>query len=234
MNQEKVGNFIANCRKEKAMTQVQFAEKLGVTNKSVSKWETGKCLPDAHLFRDICMILGISLNELFAGEKISIENKDEKFEETLLLMTKDYQRKDYKIITNSYIFIIILVITMAINLSVGGALLEGTPVLNNFLFSILSVVACFILSKLSRENYFFQKIIFLISTVVFISAWSAFALNFFDASIKVRMVIGWPCELVFYGARIFLDWMAIYAFAGVLSLANMLYTGKNIKNLEKS
>ena len=123
---------------------------------------------------------------------------------------------------------------MAINLSVGGALLEGIPVLNNFLFSILSVVACFILSKLSRENYFFQKIIFLISTVVFISAWSAFALNFFDASIKVRMVIGWPCELVFYGARIFLDWMAIYAFAGVLSLANMLYTGKNIKNLEKS
>ena len=62
MDQNKIGEFIAQCRKEHNMTQMQFAEKLGVTNKAVSKWETGKCLPDAALFDDICMLLNITLN----------------------------------------------------------------------------------------------------------------------------------------------------------------------------
>ena len=56
MDQNKIGEFIAQCRKEHNMTQMQFAEKLGVTNKAVSKWETGKCLADAALFDDICML----------------------------------------------------------------------------------------------------------------------------------------------------------------------------------
>lgn len=64
MDQNKIGEFIAQCRKEHNMTQMQFAEKLGVTNKAVSKWETGKCLPDAALFDDICMLLNITLNGL--------------------------------------------------------------------------------------------------------------------------------------------------------------------------
>lgn len=74
MNQSKIGEFIAKRRKEHNMTQMQFAEKLGVTNKAVSKWETGKCLPDAALFDNICILLNITLNEFFAGEKISSEN----------------------------------------------------------------------------------------------------------------------------------------------------------------
>ena len=81
MNQKKTGTFIAACRKEHEMTQMQFAEKLGVTNKAVSKWETGKCMPDASLFDDICLLLGISLNELFAGERIPSENIIEKTEQ---------------------------------------------------------------------------------------------------------------------------------------------------------
>ena len=80
MDQNKIGEFIAQCRKEHNMTQMQFAEKLGVTNKAVSKWETGKCLPDAALFDDICMLLNITLNELFAGERIAPENIEKKSE----------------------------------------------------------------------------------------------------------------------------------------------------------
>lgn len=77
MNQEKIGKLIAECRKEKKMTQVELADKLSVTDKSVSKWENGKCLPDVSLYKDLCNILGITLNEFFAGGKI----KEEKLKE---------------------------------------------------------------------------------------------------------------------------------------------------------
>ena len=71
MNQEKIGKFIAALRKKQNLTQEQLAEKLGVTDKSVSRWENGKCLPDVSLYKDLCNILGITLNEFFSGEKIT-------------------------------------------------------------------------------------------------------------------------------------------------------------------
>ena len=77
MNQEKIGKFIAELRKKKKLTQEQLAEKLGVTAKSVSRWENDVCLPDVSLYKDLCNILGITLNDFFAGEKI----KEEKFKE---------------------------------------------------------------------------------------------------------------------------------------------------------
>ena len=92
MDQNKIGEFIAQCRKEHNMTQMQFAEKLGVTNKAVSKWETGKCLPDAALFDDICMLLNITLNELFAGERIAPENIEKKSEENLIGIATELQK----------------------------------------------------------------------------------------------------------------------------------------------
>ncbi len=78
MDQIKIGKFIAKCRKNKKLTQVELAEKLNVTDKSVSKWECGTCLPNVSLYKDLCNILGITLNELFAGEKI----EEKKFKET--------------------------------------------------------------------------------------------------------------------------------------------------------
>lgn len=74
MNQEKIGKFIAEARKEKNMTQQQLADKLCVTDRAVSHWENGRRLPDYSLLKELCDILSISINELFAGEKISNEN----------------------------------------------------------------------------------------------------------------------------------------------------------------
>ena len=74
MNQKKIGAFIAECRKRKKLTQLELAEKLGVTDRSVSNWENGVCLPDASLYRLLCNILQISINELFAGEFVCDEN----------------------------------------------------------------------------------------------------------------------------------------------------------------
>lgn len=84
MNQVKIGKLIAECRKDKKMTQVELADKLGVTDKSVSKWENGKCLPNVSLYKDLCDILGITLNEFFAGEKIKDEEFKKKADDNLL------------------------------------------------------------------------------------------------------------------------------------------------------
>lgn len=75
MNQKKIGRFISNMRKLKNLTQIEFAEKLGVTNKTVSRWENGHYLPDVSLFNDICSILNIDVSELLNGEKRQLDDK---------------------------------------------------------------------------------------------------------------------------------------------------------------
>ena len=70
MDQVKIGKFITYCRKEKKLTQEQLAENLGVTSKSISRWENGKTMPDYSLLKDLCNNLGISINELLTGERI--------------------------------------------------------------------------------------------------------------------------------------------------------------------
>ncbi len=78
MNQEKIGKFIACCRKKQKLTQEQLAEKLGITCKAVSKWETGKGLPDASIMKDLCSILKITVNDLFSDELINKEDYNKK------------------------------------------------------------------------------------------------------------------------------------------------------------
>lgn len=68
MDQQKIGAFMAACRKRKKLTQRQLAEALGVTDRSVSNWENGVCLPDASLYHSLCELLQISIEEFFAGD----------------------------------------------------------------------------------------------------------------------------------------------------------------------
>lgn len=83
MDQIKIGKFIAQQRKEQNLTQRELGEKLGVSYKAVSKWETGKCLPDASLYNPLCGELNITLTELFSGERIETERIPEKADEVL-------------------------------------------------------------------------------------------------------------------------------------------------------
>lgn len=94
MNQEKIGKFIAECRKEKNLTQVQLAEKLNMSYKSISKWETGRGMPDSSIMLELCNHLGISVNELLSGEVIKMENYNQKAEENLLKMKKQKEETD--------------------------------------------------------------------------------------------------------------------------------------------
>lgn len=75
VNQEKIGRFIAENRRAKKLTQEGLAEKLGITNKSISKWENGNCMPDSSLIQPLCKILDISIDELFVGEKLNDPDK---------------------------------------------------------------------------------------------------------------------------------------------------------------
>ena len=83
MNQIKKGKFIASCRKEQGMTQANLAEKLGITDRAVSKWENGKSMPDSGIMLELCELLEINVNELLSGEKIDMNNYEEKTEENL-------------------------------------------------------------------------------------------------------------------------------------------------------
>lgn len=94
MDQMKIGRFIADCRKETGLTQVQLAEKLNITDKAVSKWERGLTMPDSSIMLELCDILCISVNELLNGEKINMENNNKKNEQILLDMAKEIERKN--------------------------------------------------------------------------------------------------------------------------------------------
>ena len=93
MNQEKIGKFIAEKRKERNLTQEQLAEKLGVTNRSISNWENGKNMPDLSLFKPLCNELNISINELMSGEIIDNKNYINVLEENIVDMVSDLERK---------------------------------------------------------------------------------------------------------------------------------------------
>lgn len=89
----KIGKYIAFKRKEQDLTQKQLAEKLNMSDKSVSKWERGICLPDVSVYLELCKILGISINEFLAGEDIPKETIEQKAEENIIQITKDNKNK---------------------------------------------------------------------------------------------------------------------------------------------
>lgn len=98
MNQVKIGKFIASKRKEQGLTQLQLAEKLCITDRAVSKWETGKSLPDTSLMPELCKLLKITINDLLCGEVVSVENYNEKAEKALLEMVKKEEMQNKKLI----------------------------------------------------------------------------------------------------------------------------------------
>ena len=99
MDQIKIGKFIQEKRKEKELTQSDLAEKLNITDRAISKWENGICLPDAGTMPLLCEILGVSINDLFSGEKVDMKNNEKKLEENLLEMTKLKEQKDKELLT---------------------------------------------------------------------------------------------------------------------------------------
>ena len=114
MNQEKIGKFIAECRRQRKMTQSELGEKLGVTEKSISNWENGRNMPDLSLFKPLCEELNISLNDLMSGEKVKEKDYREKLEENII-NTIDYSNNKIK---SRNIFIGLLLIVFGVLISI--------------------------------------------------------------------------------------------------------------------
>lgn len=111
MDQIKIGKYIAEKRKSLGLTQVQLAEKLGMSDKSVSKWERGVCLPDVSVYIELCHILNITLNEFIAGEDLDEAHLAAKAEENLIQVTVDgiCQRKRLRLMVSSLVAVTLLV-----------------------------------------------------------------------------------------------------------------------------
>ena len=107
MDQLKIGKFIAECRKQKQLTQLQLADKLGITDKAISKWERGIAMPDTSIMLELCDILCISVNELLNGERINMENSNKKNEQLLLDMAKELETKNKTIWSSMWVIMIV-------------------------------------------------------------------------------------------------------------------------------
>ncbi len=114
MNQTEIGKFIAKCRKEKKLTQAQLAEKLNITDRAVSKWETGKSMPDSSIMLALCEILGITVNELLSGEKMDMESFEKRADENLIAL----KRKDENNLTKNVMISILFSATLLIGMTV--------------------------------------------------------------------------------------------------------------------
>ncbi len=108
MDQIKIGRFIAEIRKEKELTQRELAEKLLISDKTVSKWETGKGLPEVSLMLPLCTTLDITVNELLSGERIALESYKEKAEEIMMDLVKEKQESKRKIILSVAVILLAL------------------------------------------------------------------------------------------------------------------------------
>ena len=124
MDQEKIGKFIAACRKEQGMTQAVLAEQMGITDRAISKWENGHSLPDASIMPQLCELLDISLTELFTGERIAMENYKETTD-ALLLEMKSQEETANKRLLNLEKFLIWITLAVTLTLIIIGAYLAG-------------------------------------------------------------------------------------------------------------
>ncbi len=150
MNQIKIGKFIAERRKNAALTQMQLAERLGITDKAISKWERGLAMPDTSIMLALCEILGISVNELLSGEKNGMENNNPKNEQLLLEMAKEIERKNKTIWSSMWVIMIASITALIAGIFVAAFLIpEGVWQLVTILVScVVFLIPCFYALKL--------------------------------------------------------------------------------------
>ena len=141
MDQEKIGKFIKEERKNKKLSQEELGELLGVSNRSISKWETGVSLPDISLFKSLCEVLDISYNELLSGERLNKTNYQEKLENNLSNVISYASKKD-----NKFNGTLILLMVLSTFLSIYFINV------NNKVWIPLSFIAIIILIYILRNN----------------------------------------------------------------------------------
>ncbi|MBQ9375862.1 MAG: helix-turn-helix domain-containing protein [Ruminococcus sp.] len=124
MDQIKIGKFIASKRKEQDLTQAQLAEMLGITDRAISKWETGKSLPDASIMLDLCSLLKITVNDLLSGEVVSMDNYNNEMEKNLLKMVEQKEQSDKRLLRLEILIGIISTVLLLLMIVFGAVLIK--------------------------------------------------------------------------------------------------------------
>ena len=179
MNQERIGRFISEQRKKKNMTQSELAEKLGVTDKSVGNWENGRNMPDLSLFKPLCDILGITINDLLSGEKISKEEYQEKFEENIV-NTIDYSTKKI----NKYSSVIgILLVIFGLFISLSAIMMFPSESSWGSIYSVFGIIIFVIgISKLTRTLKYYIRLIIVAAVML-----GSLSILFFTDYLNVKL-----------------------------------------------
>lgn len=144
MDQVKIGEFIALKRKEQQLTQEQLANKLGVSNKSVSKWETGKNMPDLSLHKELCKILNISISELLEGQEMKEATPSDYDKKILELLQKNEQTKNQKNLLIGLMLLLIgrIPIPITSNTSPAGEFIQGLGYGISTAITLLGIFIC--------------------------------------------------------------------------------------------
>lgn len=154
MNQEKIGKFIAECRKNQKLTQEQLAEKLNITYKAVSKWECGKGLPDASIMMDLCNILEINVNDLLSGEKVDKDSYIDRADENLIRIQKQKEATNVSARFCYILTIIILLVCNGLNIFMYGveeALEKPEFIIMSSVTLIWLLIYSYLINKVSNE-----------------------------------------------------------------------------------
>ncbi len=138
MDQIKVGKFISTNRKLKHMTQRELADILSISDKTISKWETGNGLPEVSLMLPLCEALDISVNELLSGEKLSIINYQEKAEDNMLSLLKENEANRKRLFQT--IVSIVTTIIASVSLIMMASFLNLNTIIRIFLISIALII----------------------------------------------------------------------------------------------
>ena len=158
MDQIKIGKFIAECRKKQNLTQAQLAEKLDITDRAISKWETGKAMPDSDIMLVLCDILGIKVNELLCGEMIEIEHKDEQLNELIFQMAKNEERYHKRLLHSAYVIIATSLTALICLMSLISLLIPecGFQEFLIIVSVILFIIPCMIALKFKAETGYYE------------------------------------------------------------------------------
>lgn len=122
MNLLKIGKFIAEQRKKNGLTQMQLAEMLNITDRAVSKWETGKSLPDSSIMLELCQILNISVNDLLSGEVVTMDNYSKELEKNLLEMIRQKEEIDKRLLAIEWVLGVLSLIILLVPIIVAAYL----------------------------------------------------------------------------------------------------------------
>ena len=158
MDLAKIGKFIAECRKKTNLTQMQLAEKLNITDRAISKWETGKSLPDSSIMLDLCNVLGISVNDLLCGEVVAMDNYNKELENNLLDMIKQKEQADKRLLSVE-VFIGITATIVLFTLIFVAAFIQIETWLKISLIAfgfILFLAGCFYALRIEQEAGYYE------------------------------------------------------------------------------